>query len=77
MTFEIEKLQAENASLRDLLKLAAEDLKSLADCCEKCLHGNVNEDICRRFDFDCKNLKNRANSTILIIGYRRRLSECF
>ncbi len=68
---EIEKLQAENASLRDLLKLAVEDLKSLADCCGHCLHAGVNEDICIRFDLDCKsciakdcpcgNCKNESN----------------
>ena len=51
---EIEKLQAENASLRDLLKLAVEDLKLPTYCCVNCLHGSVNEDICEQFDFDCK-----------------------
>lgn len=68
---EIERLRAENASLRELLKLAVEDLKRPTYLCENCLHAGVNEDNCIRFDFDCKscivkdcpcgNCKNESN----------------
>ena len=51
---EIEKLQAENASLRDLLKMAVEALKRPTYLCEYCLHAGVNEDICIRCELDCK-----------------------
>lgn len=55
-----EQLQKENAELKELLKLAFEDIRGIVigmEECELCKNNDVGENIkyCHKHDFDCKN----------------------
>lgn len=57
---EIETLQSENAELKELLKLAFDDIRGIVtgmEECELCKNNDLGENIkyCHKYDFDCKN----------------------